>query len=190
MESIVVYDRLLTRYPEGKDRESALFGKIIAYAEVEQPKRCQQVCEQYMKEFPEGPNAGTVAYLSGAVALQAQDFVGAETYFGKMLASAPNSQYREEMRYLLGNTRFMQGKFEEALKDYNKYVADYPAGKDIPIVHLTEWNLSAAYPAGKDCPRPGCPLHTLSAAYPAGKPSMPGGYTPDLPIPAQLTRFP
>ncbi len=133
-ESIVVYDRLLTRYPEGKDRESALFGKIIAYAEVEQPKRCQQVCEQYMKEFPEGPNAGTVAYLSGAVALQAQDFVGAESYFGKMLASAPNSQYREEMRYLLGNTRFMQGKFEEALKDYNKYVADYPAGKDIEEV--------------------------------------------------------
>ena len=133
-ESIVVYDRLLTRYPEGKDRESALFGKIIAYAEVEQPKRCQQVCEQYMKEFPEGPNAGTVAYLSGAVALQAQDFVGAETYFGKMLATAPNSQYREEMRYLLGNTRFMQGKFEEALKDYNKYLSDHPAGKDIEEV--------------------------------------------------------
>ena len=133
-ESIVVYNKLLTRYPDAKERESALFGEVIAYAEVEQPKRCQQVCEQYLKEFHEGPNAGTVSYLSGAVALQAQDFKSAETYFGTMLATAANSEYKEEMRYLLGNTRFMLGKFDEALKDYNKYLADYPAGKNLEEV--------------------------------------------------------
>ena len=133
-ESIVVYNRLLTRYPEAKEREAALFGEVIAYAEVEQPKRCQQVCEQYLKEFKDGPNAGTVGYLSGAVALQAQDFKGAETYFGTMLEKVPNSEYKEEMRFLLGNTRFMQGKFEEALKDYNKYVSDYPHGKELEEV--------------------------------------------------------
>lgn len=133
-ESIVVYNRLLTRYPEAKEREAALFGEVIAYAELEQPKRCQQVCEQYLKEFKEGPNAGTVGYLSGAVALQAQDFKGAETYFGTMLEKVPNSEYKEEMRFLLGNTRFMQGKFEEALKDYNKYVSDYPNGKELEEV--------------------------------------------------------
>ena len=129
-ESIVVYERLLTRYPAAKEREAALFGEVIAYAELEQPKRCQQVCEQYLKEFKDGPNAGTVGYLSGAVALQAQDFKGAESYFGTMLERVPNSEYKEEMRFLLGNTRFMQGKFDEALKDYNKYLSDYPNGKD------------------------------------------------------------
>ena len=133
-ESIVVYSKLLTRYPEAKEREAALFGEVIAYAEVEQPKRCQQVCEQYLKEFKDGPNAGTVSYLSGAVALQAQDYKSAETYFGTMLATAPNSEYKEEMRYLLGNTRFLLGKFDEALKDYNKYLADYPAGKNLEEV--------------------------------------------------------
>ena len=133
-ESIVVYNRLLTRYPEAKEREAALFGEVIAFAEAEQPKRCQQVCEQYMKEFKDGPNAGTVGYLSGAVALQAQDYKGAESYFGTMLEKVPNSEYKEEMRYLLGNTRFMQGKFDEALKDYDKYLADYPNGKDLEEV--------------------------------------------------------
>ena len=133
-ESIVVYNKLLTRYPDSKEREAALFGEVIAYAEVEQPKRCQQVCEQYLKEFKDGPNAGTVGYMSGAVALQAQDFKGAESYFGKMLETAPNSTYKEEMRYLLGNTRFMLGKFDEALKDYNKYLGDYPNGANVEEV--------------------------------------------------------
>ena len=133
-ESIVVYNKLLTRYPDSKEREAALFGEVIAYAEVEQPKRCQQVCEQYLKEFKDGPNAGTVGYLSGAVALQAQDFKGAETYFGTMLEKVPNSAYKEEMRYLLGNTRFMLGKFDEALKDYNKYLGDYPNGANVEEV--------------------------------------------------------
>jgi TolA-binding protein len=130
-ESIVVYERLLTRYPEAKERESALFGQIISYAEVNQAKHCQKLCEHYLKEFPNGPNAGTVGYLSGAVALQAQDFAGAETFFGVMIEKVPNSEYKQDMRFLLGNAKFMQGKFAEALKDYNRYVADYPNGKDI-----------------------------------------------------------
>jgi len=130
-ESIVVYERLLTRYPEAKEREGALFGQVIAYADVGQTKRCQKLCEQYLKEFKDGPNAGTVGYLSGAVALQVQDFAGAETFFGVMIDKVPNSEYKEDMRFLLGNAKFMQGKFPEALKDYTKYVSDYPNGKDI-----------------------------------------------------------
>ena len=129
-ESIVVYDRLLARYPDSKEREPSLFGKIVSYAEVNQPALCQKLCEQYIKEFKDGPNAGTVGYLSGAVALQAQDFASAENYFGVMIEKVANSEYKEDMRFLLGNAKFMQGKIDEALKDYTKYISDYPNGKD------------------------------------------------------------
>lgn len=129
-EAIVVYDRVLTRYPQATEREAALFGTIIAAAEVGQAKMCQRLCSQYMEQFKDGPNAGTVGYLSGAVALQAQDFKGAENYFGVMLEKVPNSEYKGTMRFLLGNTRFMQGNYEGALKDYRKYLEDYPAGPE------------------------------------------------------------
>lgn len=135
-ESIVVFDRIIARYPKAAERESALFGMLIAFADVSQPARCQQLCEQYIKEFPGGPNAGTVGYLSGAVALQAQDFAGAESYFGVMLDKQPDSTYREEMRFLLGNAKFMQGKYAEAQKDYAKYLADFPQGTNVEDVHF------------------------------------------------------
>ena len=128
-ESIVVYNRMLDRYPEGKEREIALFGVAIAYSDLIQPKRCREACDQYLKEFKDGPNAGTVGYLSGAVALQVQDYVGAESAFQSMLEKVPNSQFKEEMRFLLGNARFMQGKLAEATEDYEKYQKDFPKGE-------------------------------------------------------------
>ena len=129
-ESIVVFDRLCQRHPDSVEREPALFGMITAAADVSLVKRCQKLCEQYLKDFPSGPNAGTFGYLSGAVALQARDYASAVTYFGKMLQQVPNSQFRAEMRFLLANARFMQAEYEEAAKDYRKYLADNPKGKD------------------------------------------------------------
>ncbi|MCE9609153.1 MAG: tetratricopeptide repeat protein [Chthoniobacter sp.] len=128
-EAVVVYQKLLDQYPSTKDREGALFGQVVAYADLLQPRRCQVVCDQYFKEFPEGPSAGTVGYMAGAVAMQVLDFVGAEKTFVRMLEKVPNSEFKEEMRYLLGNSRFMQGKFEAASKDYASYLADYPNGE-------------------------------------------------------------
>jgi len=128
-EAVVVYQKLLDYYPDAKDREGALFGQVVAYADLLQPRRCQVVCDQYFKEFPEGPSAGTVGYMAGAVAMQVLDFVGAEKTFVRMLEKVPNSEFKEEMRYLLGNARFMQGKFEAASKDYASYLTDYPNGE-------------------------------------------------------------
>ncbi len=131
-ESVVVYQRMLSRYPEGqqpKEREAALFGVVVALSDLLQPKRCQKACEQYLKEFKDGANAGTVGYLAGAVALQVQDFPGAEAAFETMLEKVPNSPFKEEMRFLLGNAKFMQGKIAPAMKEYLKYQADHPNGE-------------------------------------------------------------
>src|SRR5439155_25661590 len=61
-ESIVVYQELVDRFPEAHEREPALFGLIVALAEVSQAQKAQQRCEQYLREFNTGPNAETVGY--------------------------------------------------------------------------------------------------------------------------------
>ena len=74
----------------------------MALADVNQPKRAEERCEQYLRDFKNGPNADTVGYLLGTVALQAGDPKAAETYFGRILETQPKSQFREQIRYLLG----------------------------------------------------------------------------------------
>ena len=75
----MVNQEILDRFNEGPEREPALFGLIVALADVNQPQRAEQRCEQYLREFKNGPNADTVGYLSGAVAFQAGDAKAAET---------------------------------------------------------------------------------------------------------------
>ncbi len=128
-ESIVVFNRLLEKYPQAKERESVLFSDLTAYADVNQPELSRQLCEQYLKEYPRGASADTVGYLLGATAFQAQDMQAAATYFGRMLSLQPNSTFKEQMRFQLGNALFAQGKYDEAIKDYQQYETDFPNGQ-------------------------------------------------------------
>lgn len=133
-EAAVVYRELLERYPSAKEREPSLFGIIVSLADINQLEKAQARCEEYLRDFKTGPNAETVGYLLGAVALQANDPRAAETYFGRMLETQPKSQFREQMRYLLGNAKFMAGKHDEAAAEYKRYLSEYPKGQNVEDV--------------------------------------------------------
>ena len=133
-EAIVVYQEIVDRFQSAQERETALFGLIVALAEVNQPQKAQARCEQYLRDFKNGPNADTVGYLIGAVALEANDPKTAETYFGRQLAAQPKSSFREQMRYLLANAKFMAGKYDEATEEYKKYLNDFPKGQNVEDV--------------------------------------------------------
>jgi TolA-binding protein len=134
-EAVVVYQELLDRFQNVPEREPALFGAILALADVNQGEKAQARCEEYLRDFKTGPNAETVGYLLGAVALQANDPQAAQTYFGRMLETQPKSNFREQMRYLLGNAYFMQGKYEEATAEYKKYLTEFPKGQSFEDVN-------------------------------------------------------
>ena len=128
-EAIVVFERLLADLPDAKEqREAAMYASLACYADLNRVDRTLKLCDRYLGEFPDGPNAATVGYLKGAVALQAGDPKGAATFFGTMLEKQPDSQFREQMRFLLGNAHFAQNEFEEAGKDYERYLKDFPHG--------------------------------------------------------------
>jgi len=127
-EAVVVNQEILDRFEEGSEREPALFGLIVALADVNQAQRAEERCEQYLRDFKNGPNAATVGYLLGACALQAGDPKAAETYFGRILEAQPKSQFREQIRYLLGNAKFAAGSYDEAVAAYKKYLSEFPKG--------------------------------------------------------------
>ncbi len=133
--AIVVYKHVYDNYTDPVAREPALFAMVETYAELMQVAHCQQLCHQYVKDFPEGPNASTVGYISGAVALQAQDPKSAEAQFTEMLAKVPNGPFTEKIRYLLGVSKFMQGNYAGAHEDFEQYLKEFPNGDTLEEVH-------------------------------------------------------
>lgn len=134
-KAAAAYDELLRKFPEAPERESALYGLMVASADANRSQpRIREVGESYLKAFPSGPNAQVVGYLLGATALQANDSSAAENYFGTMLDGEKAGEFREEMRFLLANARFSQGKTEEAAKDYATYLKEFPQGTHVEEV--------------------------------------------------------
>lgn len=133
-EAVVVYDEILDRFKESPAHQPALFGLIIALADINQPQRAEERCQEYLRDFKNGPNAETVGYLSGAVALQAGNAKTAETYFNKILETQPKSKFREQIRYLLANAKFSEGDYAAAKTAYDKYLSDFPHGISIDDV--------------------------------------------------------
>jgi len=135
-EAILVNERLIKLYPGAdKEREAALFANIIGYAELTRIKTCQQLCEVYLKEFPMGENAGTVAYVQGAVAMQAGDSKNAATAFGTLVDSHPDSKFIDQMYLMLGSARFNLGELDDALKAYQSYLKKFPDGPALEEAH-------------------------------------------------------
>ena len=130
-EAAIVYQEINDRFKNVPEREPALFGLIISSAEINQSQKAEDRCEEYLREFESGPNAEVVGYTLGAVALQAKDPLAAETYFGRMLETQSKSPFRDQMRFLLGNAKFMEGKYDEATTEYKKYLSEFPKGQSV-----------------------------------------------------------
>lgn len=134
-EAIVAYSEIVDRFPKTPECEPALFGLILALADVNQAAKAQTRAEQYVRDFKSGPNAETVSYLMGAMALQANDAKAAENYFHSALTNQPKSSFREQMRYLLANAKFAQGAYDDANEEYKKYLKDFPKGQFVEDVN-------------------------------------------------------
>ena len=132
--SIVAYKDVLDRYPDAPESESAMFGLILNYAELNQPAKSRKLGDQFLQKYPQSANADTVIYLLGATALQTGDLEFVESHFGRNLKERPASTFREEIIFLLSNTKFGLGKYDEALVGYEDYKKEFPQGTHVQEV--------------------------------------------------------
>ena len=134
-ETILIWESLL----EGGDlkmREDALFTIGSSFCSLGRPGDADVALDKYLAEFPHGKYASQAGYLKGAVALEANDYVKAETVFGSLLAKGDTSELAADMQFHLANTQFAQAadplkkdKYKEAIGNYKKYLSKYPGGK-------------------------------------------------------------
>lgn len=130
-EAIVVFNQILEEFPQSPVRELVIFSRLALYADLGIAQRTYAFCDDYLKEYPKGSRAGEVAYIKGVTALRAKEWFVAEQHFDaalKLLATLPDDQkrlYWTEARYQLANTRFLQNKFPEALKDFTAFINEF-----------------------------------------------------------------
>lgn len=125
-ESITAYDELLLRYPQGADTETALYALMVAYAEVKQFKKSQEMGDKFLTDFPQSDRLEEIRYLKGVTALEGEDPEKAVSLLSDLLKANPETKYKEEVAYLIANARFDMGFYAEARADYEAFLKAFP----------------------------------------------------------------
>ena len=126
-EAIVVFNQILEEYPKSPVRELTIFSRLSHYGELGLAERTYQLADEYLAEFPKGKHTGDVAYIRAATAMRKRDWFMAEKHFTAALpiiqqSDSAKQAYEAEVRFQIGNTKFLQNKFPEAQKDLQTFV--------------------------------------------------------------------
>ena len=130
-EAIVVFNQILEEFPKSPVRELVIFSRLSHYGELGLAERTYKFADEYLAEFPNGKHTGDVAYIRAAAAMRKKDWFMAEKYFTaaleiiKGLDEKARSAYEAEVRFQIGNTKFLQNKFPEAQKDLQTFIDLY-----------------------------------------------------------------
>ncbi len=130
-EAIVVFNQILEEYPKAPVRELVIFSRLQHYGELGLAERTYQLADEYLAEFPKGKHTGDVAYIRAAAAMRKKDWFMAEKYFTaaleilKGLDEKARAAYWAEVRFQIGNTKFLQNKFPEAQKDLQGFITEF-----------------------------------------------------------------
>lgn len=130
-EAIVVFNQILEEYPKAPVRELVIFSRIQHYGDLGLAERTYKLAEEYLTEFPKGKHLADVAYLRAAAAMRKKDWFMAEKHFTaaleilKPMEQSVRQAYEAEVRFQIGNTKFLQNKFPEAQADLGAFIEAY-----------------------------------------------------------------
>ena len=111
-ESLLAFEVILNEYKTFPQRDRALYGMIIANAQLKRVKEARALCERYISDFPDGVSLGEVSEMYGMLAYNAGDMAGAEQSFDKALGF-PKAD-KERLLFLRATVLFEMQRFEDA----------------------------------------------------------------------------
>lgn len=118
LESIKLYDKLLTEFPNYAYRDQVLYQKARAYDELGRPDDAMAVMEQLVKERPGSKLADEVQFRRGESFFVHRKYRDAEGAYQSVVAKGASSEFYEPALFKLGWSFYKQGAFEEALHRY------------------------------------------------------------------------
>ena len=164
-EALLVYEKLLEKFPDAKETELTTFGRILALKDINKPKEALDACEAYLAKYPQGVTRSTVIYLRGEMALQNKEYAKAVDLLTKGIAEDPQSTYVDAMTFLIGEAKFAAGDHAGALDAYQKYIAAFPDGGS---VEDARYRMGMAAMLATDYPKAIELLNAYLTTYPDG----------------------
>lgn len=115
LEAIVLYKKLLAKYPNYDRNDQVLYQLSRAYEEVGQVEEAMKVMNRIVKEYPKSRYFDEVQFRRGEYFFTRKKFLDSEDAFKSIVELGTGSSYYENALYKLGWTFYKQEMYEDSL---------------------------------------------------------------------------
>ena len=117
-EAIILYKKLLQKYPLYSRNDQVLYQLSRAYEETGQVDEAMNVMNQLVKQYPTSRYNDEVYFRRGEYYFTRKKYLDAEDAYGKVLKFGVGSVYYESALYKKGWSLYKQELYEDALKQF------------------------------------------------------------------------
>jgi|688.fasta_scaffold06865_7 tetratricopeptide (TPR) repeat protein len=125
-EALVCFRTLRTKYGSSVDAKSAAFAEIVILNKLQDIAGIKEMCELYMRKYPDAENIEQVATLSGEVLVQGGNWKEVGAFYRGLETKFPKSDNLDRFVFFQALATFQEGRFAEAAPMIAKFLKTYP----------------------------------------------------------------
>lgn len=125
-EAIAALKEVYTKFPEYANRDIALFSMILCYQKLEREGLAYELCDKYLKDYPDGQFSANVSDLFGMLAFKSGRINDAVRALQRARESAKDAEAKERITFLLGVVLFEAQKFDDSRDAFKSLIMDNP----------------------------------------------------------------
>ncbi len=125
-----LYEELLTRFPDHKHNDSALYQLARAHEQSGDLEPAMAALSDYARKFQNGDKIDEVQFRRGEYLFVRRDYAAAERAYQAVLDQSEKSIFHQQALYKIGWARFKQNHYLAALDAYMQLLDEALAGHD------------------------------------------------------------
>ena len=135
------YEKLLARYPDGKDNDQTMYQLARAYDLSGQPEKSLEVMNRLIKQYPNTPHMEEIQFRRGEIYFSLKKYPQAEDAYVTVLSNK-DSTYYERALYKHGWALFKENELQKALNSFYRLLdLHFDAGRHYDEFSNTEKEL-------------------------------------------------
>lgn len=125
-EALVCFRALRTKYGASPDAKSAAFAEIVILNKLQDIPGIKEMCELYMRKYPDADNIEQVATLAGEVLVQSGNWKEVGAFYRSLETKFPQSENLDRFVFFQALSLFQEGRFAESSPMLAKFLKTYP----------------------------------------------------------------
>lgn len=125
-EALVCFRTIRNKYAAAADAKAAAYAEIVILNKLQDIPQIKELCDAYLRKYPDADNVEQVAALAGEVLVQSGNWPEVGTFYRGLETKFPKSDNLDRYTFYQGLALFQDGTFKESTPIFDKFLKDFP----------------------------------------------------------------